>query len=48
MDVRLTDGNENILIATHDGKAITFAEDEVRAMGRTAVGVRGIRLADGD
>ena len=48
VDVRLTDGNENILIATHDGKAITFAEDEVRAMGRTAVGVRGIRLADGD
>lgn len=48
VDVRLTDGNENILIATHDGKAITFSEDEVRAMGRTAVGVRGIRLADGD
>lgn len=48
VDVRLTDGNENILIATHDGKAITFAEDEVRAMGRTAVGVRGIRLVDGD
>lgn len=48
VDVRLTDGHENILIATHDGKAITFAEDEVRAMGRTAVGVRGIRLADGD
>lgn len=48
VDVRLTDGTENILIATHEGKAITFAEDEVRAMGRTAVGVRGIRLAEGD
>ena len=48
VDVRLTDGNENILIATHEGKAITFAEKEVRAMGRTAVGVRGIRLAEGD
>ena len=48
VDVRLTDGQENILIATHEGKAITFAESEVRAMGRTAVGVRGIRLAEGD
>ncbi|MGM9611906.1 MAG: DNA gyrase subunit A, partial [Butyricicoccus sp.] len=48
VDVRLTDGTENILIATHEGKAITFTEDEVRAMGRTAVGVRGIRLAEGD
>ncbi len=48
VDVRLTDGTENILIATHNGKAITFPETEVRAMGRTAVGVRGIRLADGD
>ncbi|MDR3766160.1 MAG: DNA gyrase subunit A [Butyricicoccus sp.] len=48
VDVRLTDGEENILIATHEGKAITFAESEVRAMGRTAVGVRGIRLAEGD
>ena len=48
VDVRLTDGNENILIATHECKEITFAEKEVRAMGRTAVGVRGIRLAEGD
>lgn len=48
VDVRLTDGTENILIATHNGKAITFPETEVRAMGRAAVGVRGIRLADGD
>ena len=48
VDVRLTDGRENILIATHDGKAITFPEQEARAMGRTAVGVRGIKLAEGD
>ena len=48
VDVRLTDGQENILIATHEGKPITFAESKVRAMGRTAVGVRGIRLAEGD
>ncbi len=48
VDVRLTGGDENILIATHEGKAIAFAESEVRAMGRTAVGVRGIRLNEGD
>ena len=48
VDVRLTDGTENILIATHNGKAITFPETEVRAMGRAAVGVKGIRLAEGD
>ncbi len=56
VDVRLTDGNENILIATHEGKAITFAEKEVRAMGRTAVGlglnegdvVVDVRLTDGN
>jgi len=48
VDVRLTDGTEKILIATHDGRAITFDENEVRAMGRTAVGVRGIRLNEGD
>ncbi|MDY2969570.1 MAG: DNA gyrase subunit A [Butyricicoccus pullicaecorum] len=48
VDVRLTEGHENILIATHQGRAITFDETEVRAMGRQATGVRGIRLADGD
>lgn len=48
VDVRLTEGHENILIATHQGRAITFDETEVRAMGRQAAGVRGIRLADGD
>ena len=46
--VRETDGTRNILIATHDGRAICFAETDVRVMGRTAVGVRGIRLKEGD
>ncbi|MBS6881680.1 MAG: DNA gyrase subunit A [Clostridiaceae bacterium] len=48
VDVRLTDGEQNILIATHEGRAICFDETEVRAMGRTATGVRGIRLNEGD
>lgn len=48
VDVRLTEGHENIIIATHQGRAITFDETEVRAMGRQAAGVRGIRLAEGD
>ena len=43
-----TDGNENILIATHDGFAACFNENDARAMGRVAVGVRGIRLREGD
>ena len=46
--MRLTDGEQNILIATHEGRAICFDETEVRAMGRTATGVRGIRLNEGD
>ena len=43
-----TDGNANILIATHDGMACCFDENDVRSMGRTATGVRGIRLREGD
>ena len=43
-----TDGQENILIATHDGQAICFRESDVRPMGRTAIGVRGIKLRAGD
>ena len=43
-----TDGQENILIATHDGQAICFRESDVRPMGRTAMGVRGIKLRVGD
>ena len=48
MTVRETDGNQKILIATHDGMAVCFDENDVRTMGRDAVGVRGIRLREGD
>ena len=48
IDVLETHGSERILIATHDGQAVCFDETDVRAMGRTAVGVRGIRLREGD
>ncbi|MEP7271717.1 MAG: DNA gyrase subunit A [Acidobacteriota bacterium] len=44
----LTDGKKNIFLATHEGKAICFGEDQVRDMGRTARGVRGITLRPGD
>ena len=46
--VRETDGEQAILIASHDGMAICFRESDVRCMGRDACGVRGIRLRDGD
>ena len=46
--VRETNGDLDILIATHDGMAIRFNENDVRPMGRDAVGVRGIRLREGD
>lgn len=48
ISVRETDGNQNIILATHEGMAICFQETDVRVMGRDAVGVRGIRLRDGD
>ncbi len=48
ISVRETDGEQNILIATHDGMAICFNENDVRPMGRDATGVRGIRLRKGD
>ena len=44
----LTCGDDDLLIATHDGQAVRFNENEARVMGRTARGVRGIRLAQGD
>jgi len=47
-DVILTDGTKQILIATHDGIAIRFDEEDVRAMGRAARGVRGIGLRKDD
>ena len=43
-----TDGSANILIATHSGMACCFEENDVRTMGREAVGVRGIHLRPGD
>ncbi len=48
IDVRLTCGDDRILMVTHGGMAICFDENDVRAMGRQAVGVRGIRLREGD
>jgi DNA gyrase subunit A len=48
VDVRLTDGEQEIVLGTKYGKAIRFSEREVRAMGRTARGVIGIRLREND
>ena len=48
VEVRQTDGAKKILIATHDGMAVCFDENDVRVMGRDAYGVRGIKLRDGD
>lgn len=44
--VMLTDGKQQIIIATEQGSAVKFHEEDVRAMGRTAAGVYGIRLRD--
>jgi DNA gyrase subunit A len=46
--VELSDGKEQIFLGTRDGMAIRFDETDVRAMGRTAYGVRGISLREGD
>jgi len=46
--VRLTGGNDDLIIATRDAQAVRFEEKNVRAMGRIARGVIGIRLAEGD
>ena len=48
MAVQLSDGASEVFIGTREGKAIRFSEDEVRPMGRTAYGVRGIQLREGD
>lgn len=48
ISVRLTYGDQNIIIATREGMAICFKETDVRPMGRSAAGVRGIRLKPGD
>ncbi|MDF2500918.1 MAG: gyrA [Anaerosporomusa subterranea] len=46
--VRLTDGNQHVILGTEHGMAICFNEQNVRSMGRTARGVRGISLEDAD
>jgi len=46
--VAITDGTRDVMLCASSGKAIRFSEDDVRAMGRTASGVRGIRLPPGD
>ena len=48
INVILTDGNQNVIIGTHDGNAIRFNESDVRPMGRISRGVRGINLREGD
>ncbi len=48
IEVKLTDGNSDIVLGTKKGLAIRFNESEVRDMGRTATGVRGIKLGTGD
>jgi DNA gyrase subunit A len=48
VDVQITDGARDIMLFASNGKAVRFAEDEVRSMGRTATGVRGMRLASGE
>ncbi|MDC0204404.1 DNA gyrase subunit A [Flavobacteriales bacterium] len=46
LEAKMTTGNSQIMIAGKSGKSIRFEEEKVRSMGRTAAGVRGIRLAD--
>ena len=46
IDAKLTDGNSEILVAIRSGRAIRFPEKKVRSMGRTAAGVRAIRLTE--
>ncbi|KRM92698.1 DNA gyrase subunit A [Liquorilactobacillus cacaonum] len=48
ISVLITDGRKKIIIGTHDGYAVSFSEEDVRAMGRAASGVRGIRLRNED
>ncbi|MGN1213751.1 MAG: DNA gyrase C-terminal beta-propeller domain-containing protein, partial [Bacteroidaceae bacterium] len=48
VSVSLTEGNSEIVIATRNGRAIRFNEENVRAMGRTATGVKGVTLSGDD
>ncbi len=47
VDVAITDGSKDVMLFTNVGKAIRFPESAVRAMGRTACGVRGLRMSEG-
>jgi len=46
--VRMTDGNDEVILVTRDGQAVRFKENQIRSMGRSAAGVTGIRLSRGD
>ena len=48
IDVKLTDGNAEIFIASSNGKVVRFNEEDIRVMGRTASGVRGINVGTGE
>ncbi len=48
VDVKLTNGSQELVIGTHSGQAIRFNESQVRDMGRTATGVRAVKLGKGD
>jgi DNA gyrase subunit A len=48
IDVQITGGNDEVILATYEGMAIRFHESDVREMGRVATGVRGIRLRGAD
>ncbi|OJG77006.1 DNA gyrase subunit A [Enterococcus pallens] len=48
VNVLFTEGEETIILGTHNGYSVTFAEEAVRDMGRTASGVRGVRLREDD
>lgn len=48
VNVELTDGSQDIILVTHDGMSIRFNESEMRNQGRDTIGVRGIKLREGD
>lgn len=48
VDVRLTNGNNELIIANRNGRAVRFHENTIRTMGRVSTGVRGMRLDEGD
>jgi DNA gyrase subunit A len=48
VDAQLTDGGRDVMLFASNGKVVRFDEGEVRSMGRTATGVRGMRLAEGE